>query len=67
METAFNDDNNIRFSDKEAAFIESVAEKYKLHIHDLILLSILSLSDKSAQNCKIDINMEHIKPFDKNK
>ena len=39
-----NENNYISFSDKESAFIESVAEKYKLNVHDLILLSILSIT-----------------------
>ncbi len=67
MEMTFNENYYISFSDKESAFIESIAEKYKLHVHDLILLSILSLSDKPTQDTNIDNNFEHIKLLDKNK
>jgi len=39
--------DNIKFSNKESDLILSIAQKYSLAVHDLILLSVLSIRDKN--------------------
>lgn len=46
-------DISVFFTDEEFSFIQMFLEKYSLDLHDLLLLSLLSLSAKPIQDVNI--------------
>ena len=59
MSLEFDKNDCIKFSDNESKFILTIAKAYCLCVHDLILLSILSLNKDS-------IPANTIETYDKN-
>ena len=48
MSFELEDNEYIQFSNEESNLITRIAKKYCLHVHDLILLSVLSLNIENA-------------------
>ena len=53
LKMEFEDNNDsIRFSNNEADLILSIANEYSLGVHDLILLSVLSIQEGDLTDTK---------------